>query len=91
MSSTEGSGGGEPLRLSKEPVERPEVIPRGLIYLSGLPYPDCDACRMNFTLEREGFLLHYHEISTTRSRVDGDITATVLPDDVVTWEKLDAQ
>lgn len=91
MSSTEGSGGGEPLRLSKDPVERPPVIPRGVLDVA-LPFPaECDACRMDFTIRVPGFDLHYHNIMVTRSRATNSLSAAVLEDDVVTWEKLDAQ
>lgn len=84
--------GGDPIVLGKEPVERPD-IPRGQCVASlehhlgdGL-YLDL---RQTITTETGGFAITFHNVEV--SRVNGRwVHFFVALDDVVTWEKLDAQ
>lgn len=101
MSSTEGSGGGDPLVLSKESVERPE-IQRGIIDTVLMPGDTMHggdiingACETVTFVTRSPcnrFRLTYHHVPVMSfGPMDKKIKACILPETVVTWEKLDAQ
>lgn len=90
MSSTEGSGGGAPLVLSKEPVERPVVL-RGPVIVDLMPgeHPEIGK-PFTFQATNDGFRLTYHNV-TVDGVSDHSAQVYVGKKAVVTWEKVDAQ
>lgn len=90
MSSTEGSGGGEPLRLSKEPVEKP-AIPRGGLMFTTAEVLSATGSKLTAVFEEDGFALTYHDVEIVCVPEEGFVTCRADANTVVTWEKLSAQ
>lgn len=101
MSSTEGSGGGEPLRLSKEPVEKPEIqrghidtvlMPGDVMHGGDIINGGCETVTFVTRSPCYRFRVTYHRVSILSFQPEHkQIKALIGPDTVVTWEKLDAQ
>jgi hypothetical protein len=83
--------GGDPVRLSREPVEKPTVRrgPEAWIRREDIRIIERsdDDMRATFTVDQSPFRLTYHDarMSSTRS---SDWAFTVQSDVVVTWERI---
>lgn len=87
MKATEGNGG-HPVRVSREPIERPAEIQRGTFLLPEKMHATSEEGRVTFTKSRDGFDITYHNAQVTGNNL-GSIVVFVSHQDVVTWAKRD--
>jgi hypothetical protein len=85
MSSNDG---GDPIRLSKEPVEKPP-LPRGFtLILRPRDAPRAAAGdKITVTVDRSGFRITMHDV-TVDFEGEAHTSVNVRPDTVITWERL---
>lgn len=87
MKATEGNGG-PPIVLSREPVEKPEIV-RGPYWFreNGHEHEFHSDGTVTFTVDGSDFDITYHRTHHNRD-AEGYVFVTIAPDTVVTWVRL---